>query len=292
MLVGRFAPTPSGPLHMGSLVTAVASYCEAKSQNGWWLVRIEDLDTPRVVKGAGDDILRTLEAFGFEWDGAVVYQSERFDDYETIVQDLIKAGQVYACECSRKALHAEANRYGPLGLIYPGHCRTRHLRHDKHSLRLNLAGIGAYDFEDHLQGQYSLHLAREVGDVVVKRVDGIYAYHLAVTMDDAWQGVNQIVRGTDLLEVTPLHLHINRVLGFDDAEYLHLPLVKTPEGRKLSKQTGAKALDVDQASLLLLEALRFLGQDIDPSMYDASVAEILLQAIAQWDRDQIKSTPT
>ncbi len=273
---------------MGSLVTAVASYCEAKAhKNGQWLLRIEDLDTPRVVKGASDDILRTLDVFGFEWDGTVLYQSNRFADYEAVVQDLIAAGLVYACECTRKSLHAQANRHGPLGLIYPGHCRGRHLNTQHHSLRLNVADAGTWQFTDRIHGDYTLDLSGEVGDVVLKRVDGIYAYHLAVTIDDAFQGINQIVRGADLLEVTPLHLHLNRLLGLSDAEYLHLPLIKTPDGKKLSKQTGAKALDVSNPSQLLVSALRFLRQQTNDAMLEASPAEILQHAVEHWDSKEI-----
>ncbi len=287
MVIGRFAPTPSGPLHMGSLVTAVASYCEAKAHNGQWLLRIEDLDTPRVVKGASDEILRTLDLFGFEWDGPVLYQSNRFADYEAVVQDLIAAGLIYACECSRKSLQAESNRHGPLGLIYPGHCRGRRLNPRHHSLRLNVADAGIWQFTDRLQGDYTMDLSGEVGDIVLKRVDGIYAYHLAVTIDDAFQGVNQIVRGVDLLEVTPLHLHLNRLLGLSDAEYLHLPLIKTPDGKKLSKQTGAKALDGSKSSQLLVSALQFLKQHTNDAMLEASPAEILQHAIQSWNSNVI-----
>jgi glutamyl-Q tRNA(Asp) synthetase len=287
MIIGRFAPTPSGPLHMGSLVTAVASYCDAKSQNGQWLLRVEDVDTPRVVKGSADDILRTLDCFGFEWDGEVLYQSARFDRYEQTIQDLIAQGQVYACACSRKSLQAQSPDYGPLGLIYPGTCRSRHLLTGSNSLRLDLGEAGRHEFDDLLYGHYGLDLTREVGDIVLKRVDGIYAYHLAVTLDDADQGVNQIVRGVDLLEVTPLHIYLNRLLGLDTATYLHLPLVKTPQGKKLSKQTGATALQVDKAVESLLVALEFLGQAIDPVMANARPAEILRSATENWDRDAI-----
>jgi glutamyl-Q tRNA(Asp) synthetase len=289
MIVGRFAPTPSGPLHFGSLVTAVASYCQARALDGQWLLRIEDVDTPRVLAGASDDILRTLEHFGFEWDGAVIYQSRRFGVYRDMLQRLIDDGLVYACSCSRKSLQTDAPRFGPLGLIYPGHCRTRHLDTSKHSLRFNLSGAGAYRFDDPLYGKYELDLERQVGDIVLRRVDGVYAYHLAVTVDDALQGVNQIVRGVDLLEVTPLHLHFNRLLGFDDANYLHLPLVKTEDGKKLSKQTGAQALDPTRASGLLVEALRFLGQKIDPVLLYARPEEILQVASRSWDAGRIEA---
>jgi glutamyl-Q tRNA(Asp) synthetase len=275
---------------MGSLVTAVASYCEARSQQGQWLLRIEDIDTPRVVKGASDDILHTLERFGFEWDGPVTFQSHRFDSYRERLHKLQQDGLIYACSCSRKALQAENNaRYGPLGLIYPGHCRHQHHDMSRYGLRLNLSGAGEYAFDDPLQGQFRLDLEQQVGDIVMRRIDGVYAYHLAVTVDDAAQRITQIVRGVDLLEVTPLHLHLNRLLGFDDASYLHLPLVKTTEGKKLSKQTGAKALQTHHASRLLLQALEFLGQNTEPDWLSASPAEILPEATRRWDRRLIQT---
>ena len=287
MIIGRFAPTPSGPLHFGSLVTAVASYCQARALDGQWLLRIEDVDTPRVVRGAGDDILRTLEHFGFEWDGAVIYQSQRFEVYRDRLQRLMDDGLVYACSCSRKSLQADSPRFGPLGLIYPGYCRTRHLDSARYSLRLNLAGAGVYRFDDPLYGEFSLDLQQQVGDIVLRRIDGVYAYHLAVTVDDALQGINQIVRGVDLLEVTPLHLHFNQLLGFENARYLHLPLVKTTDGKKLSKQTGAQALEHVRASELVLKALDFLGQAIDPQWISSAPAEILLEACRSWDPGRI-----
>ncbi len=280
--IGRFAPTPSGPLHFGSLVTAVASYCHARSHNGQWLIRIEDVDTPRVVAGSADQILHSLEAFGFEWDGPVLYQSQRFEAYQLALQKLLDNGYLYACQCSRKQLRREAPQQGPLGMIYPGHCRDKKLQADGNSLRLNLQAAGNIGFTDDVFGWQQLDLAGQVGDLVMKRRDQIFAYHLAVVIDDAFQQVDQIVRGADLLMSTPVHLYLNQLLGYQPARYLHLPLAKNPNGDKLSKQTGATALDPDQAAATLCSALQFLGQDTTPELAQATPAEILAEAVRQW----------
>ena len=280
---GRFAPTPSGPLHFGSLVTALASYCHARRHQADWVIRIEDIDTPRVVKGSADDILRTLEAFGFEWDGEVLFQSSRFDAYQHALHQLQQDGYIYACSCSRKQLHREAHQSGPLGLIYPGHCRHKKLPDDNASLRLNVQDAGVIAFDDLHFGRCALDLASEVGDMVMLRRDHIYAYHLAVVIDDAAQNIRQIVRGADLLHSTCLHLYLNRLLGFEAAEYLHLPLVKNSLGDKLSKQTGAQALDIDQAGALLVQALDFLGQPTNPALAQSTPTDILQHAIDHWN---------
>lgn len=285
--IGRFAPTPSGPLHYGSLVTAVASYCHARSMQGLWLLRIEDIDKPRVVKGASDDILRTLEAFGFEWDDAVLYQSQRFDAYEYVIQELIQNDSLYRCECSRKSLQNKHLDYGPLGMIYPGYCRNKKLTNRHASLRLDVRTAGIQQFTDDVFGPFSLDISNQVGDVVLKRVDGVYAYHLAVVVDDIFQGVSHIVRGADLLEVTNLHLFIYQLLDNMPPGYLHVPLATNPEGKKLSKQTGAKALNTEKPGEQLLAALEFLGQGFDRGMASASPAQILQQACNNWDSKRI-----
>jgi glutamyl-Q tRNA(Asp) synthetase len=280
---GRFAPTPSGPLHFGSLVTALASYCHARKNTADWVIRIEDVDTPRVVKGSVDIILSTLEAFGFEWDGDIIFQSQRFDAYQQALQQLKNNGVIYACNCSRKKLHREKHQTGPLGLIYPGHCRDKNLQSDDVSLRLNTQNAETLAFNDLHFGHCSLNLAKQVGDMVMLRRDHIYAYHLAVVVDDAAQQITQIVRGADLLQSTCLHLYLNQLLGFEQAEYLHLPLVKNARGDKLSKQTGAQALDTQKASELLIQALEFLGQPVVAEMKMAAPNEILQHAIVHWN---------
>lgn len=288
---GRFAPTPSGPLHLGSLVTAVASYCDARSQQGEWLLRIEDLDTPRVVRGSADDILRTLDAFGFDWDGPVLYQSQRFDAYEEALNQLKDDGLIYSCECTRKLLHASNLDSGPLGLIYPGICRNKKLNNPLLSQRLNIQDAGSIEFTDIHYGPYELDLGKQVGDIILRRIDGVYAYHLAVVLDDGLQQVNQIVRGADLLEVTAVHLHLNQLLGIQPAQYLHIPLIKTRDGKKLSKQTGALALDIHQASNLLVKSLRFLGQPVESDLHTWLPRDILQYAVSHWQRQRIPLNP-
>ncbi len=282
-MAGRFAPTPSGPLHFGSLVAALGSYCQARHRQIEWLLRIEDVDTPRVVAGAADAILRDLEAFGFEWDGPVVYQSRRFERYREHLDRLIADGAVYACVCSRRQLREQGVASGPLGQIYPGNCRRRALPLDAGTIRLDVSAAGPIGFVDRVYGEFALDLPRGVGDFVLRRADGIYAYHLAVVVDDALQGIDEVVRGADLLENTCLHLYLQRRLGLAAPAYLHLPLVNTVDGQKLSKQTGAEAVRVADAPSLLAAALRHLGQQPPAWLDGAPAREILDWAVASWD---------
>ena len=284
---GRFAPTPSGPLHFGSLVAAVASYCQARAQQGEWLLRIEDIDTPRVVAGADQQILRDLEAFGFEWDGPVLWQSTRFERYQYYLDQLLDKRQAFACECSRRTLREQGVSSGPLGQIYPGNCRDKQLGISGHSIRLNTAGAGRIGFEDAVYGHFELDLPGEVGDVVLQRTDSVYAYHLAVVVDDAEQAMTEIVRGADLLENTCVHLYLQQQLGFDAPAYLHFPLVNNPAGDKLSKQTGAAALDASQASPLLVDALAHLGQQPESDLSESGPDEVLRWAVEHWNPSQI-----
>jgi glutamyl-Q tRNA(Asp) synthetase len=285
--IGRFAPTPSGALHFGSLVAALASYCDIRSQQGRWLLRIEDVDTPRVVAGASDQILHDLRAFGFEWDGEVLYQSKRFEHYRHYLEQLLQQGDSYACQCSRRSLRKQGVSSGPLGQVYPGNCRDKKLDKKGHSLRMSTAMTtaisGGVHFQDRVYGDFSMNLEAEVGDFVLQRSDLVYAYHLAVVVDDELQGVNQIVRGADLLENTCLHLHLQQRLGFSPPAYLHLPLVSNAAGIKLSKQTGASSLNYDKASKLLVAALQHLGQQAPPELENESPAKILQWSCAHWD---------
>jgi glutamyl-Q tRNA(Asp) synthetase len=281
--IGRFAPTPSGALHFGSLVAALASYCDIRSQQGRFLLRIEDVDTPRVVVGAADQILRDLEAFGFSWDGDVIYQSTRFEHYRHYLDQLRQQGDCYACQCSRRSLREQGVSSGPLGQIYPGNCRHKMLDRNGRSLRMSTAMATAARFLDRVYGDFAMNLDTQVGDFVLRRNDGVYAYHLAVVVDDELQGVNQIVRGADLLENTCLHLHLQQRLGFSTPSYLHLPLVSNAAGIKLSKQTGAISLDYDEASNLLIAALQHLGQHPPPQLGNESPAEILRWSCDHWD---------
>lgn len=290
-LTGRFAPSPSGPLHFGSLVAAVASYCEAKSGHGLWLLRIEDVDTPRVVAGASEQILRDLEAFGFAWDGAVLYQSDQFEHYQFYLDQLLAQGDCYACECSRRSLREHGVRTGPLGQIYPGLCRLKQLPVANHSLRLNTEKASSIGFSDRVYGEFALNLPESVGDFVLKRVDNVFAYHLAVVVDDQLQGVNQVVRGADLLENTCLHLYLQQKLSFATPEYMHIPLVNNALGVKLSKQTGATALDHRHASRQLVAALRHLGQAPPAELDHHDPGEILRWAVDNWNHALISVPP-
>ena len=282
-IIGRFAPTPSGPLHFGSLVTALASYCHAKSQQGQWLIRIEDVDTPRIVDGSLDLILNDLEAFGFEWDGEIIYQSDQFERYEAGLQQLLKQGHAYACECSRRSLRAAGVKTGPLGMIYPGTCRHKQLQQKNHSIRINTESNRDLGYQDQLFGQVGFNISEQSGDFVIRRADGIYAYHLAVVLDDELQNINQVVRGADLLEATCLHLYLQQLLGITPPEYLHVPLVRNNNGDKLSKQTGATALDTSQVATLLVSALRILGQPVEQGLDKATASEIVEHAVRSWD---------
>jgi len=286
-IIGRFAPTPSGPLHFGSLVSALASYCQAKSQQGQWLIRIEDVDTPRIVDGSALQILNQLELFGFEWDGEIIYQSDQFERYEAATQRFLEQGNAFYCQCSRRGLRQAKARSGPLGLIYPGTCRTSQLDKQNHSIRINTENTGVTRYIDRLLGQVEIDISKQIGDFVIRRADKIYAYHLAVVVDDDSQGINQVVRGADLLEATCVHLYLQHLLGFKTPEYLHVPLVRNTKGDKLSKQTGATALDTSQAATLLLDALRVLGQPIEPGLNRSTAREIVEQAVRSWDYRRI-----
>lgn len=283
--IGRYAPSPTGPLHFGSLVAAVGSYLDARSQGGLWLLRMEDLDKPREMPGAADGILRTLEAFGFQWDGAVLYQSRRADAYESALDRLMSDGAVFHCACSRSEI-ADSGLHGGLeGPIYPGTCRNglpagRHAR----ALRLRVpdASLG---FEDVLQGVVRQNLARDIGDFIVRRADGCHAYQLAVVVDDAHQGVTHVVRGADLLLSTPRQLLLQRLLGLPALHYQHLPVAVNQAGEKLSKQTHAAALDEYRPGPALWRALSFLRQAPPEELRSASIEEIWAWAVANWRRD-------
>lgn len=275
---GRFAPTPSGPLHFGSLVAALGSYLEARSRHGAWLLRIEDVDPPRVVAGSADTILRTLDTFGFEWDGPVVYQSHRTEAYRAALADLRRLDLVYACSCSRKQL-AETARRGIDGPVYPGTCRTRHA-HDGHLAQRFRVPDARITFRDGLLGRVACDMAQECGDFVLRRADGVYTYQLAVVVDDAEQDISHIVRGADLLTSTPRQIVLQQALGLPTPNYLHLPVALDERGDKLSKQTLAQPVDPAQPLPALQAAAAFLGLSPEPA--PASLAEFWLAATAAW----------
>lgn len=288
---GRFAPSPTGPLHFGSLVAAIASFLDARSRDGEWLVRMEDLDPPREVPGAADDILRTLEGFGLHWDGAVVYQSRRAEAYQAARETLAEQGALYACACTRKEIQRTA-RPGPEGPIYPGTCREGPpAGRPARSLRVRVDGA-RLRYQDLLLGAFEEDLAAEVGDFIVRRADGLTAYQLAVVVDDAWQGVTHVVRGSDLLSSTGRQIHLQQLLGLPTPAYLHLPVATHADGTKLSKQTGAPPVDLARAPAWLVAALRFLGQEPPAELAGGHVGEILDWASANWARDRIPARAT
>ncbi len=282
--IGRFAPTPSGYLHFGSLVAALASWLDARAADGRWLVRMEDLDPPREVAGAQAAILQTLDSYGLHWDGEVVYQSLRHDAYQQVIDRLLAQGLAYACTCSRKQLE-------PYQGIYPGTCRNAGHKTEDAAIRVRVPEL-LYRFEDRVQGAYSQHLGRESGDFVIRRRDGLYAYQLAVVLDDAWQGVTDIVRGADLLDSTPRHLYLQELLGLPQPRYLHVPLIIQPDGNKLGKSYRSPPLDPDQAAPLLVRALRALGQAPEADLADGSVQDVLGWGVAHWNSDAIPHVRT
>ncbi len=279
---GRFAPSPTGPLHFGSLIAALGSFLEARRRGGEWLVRIEDVDTPRTAPGATTAILRALERYGLHWDGPVIHQSQRAAHYQAALESLLDAGWVYPCTCSRQAL-AGCRRGRDGAPIYPGTCRAGPHQIDRPTaLRLRVTDA-PLTFQDAIQGEYRQQLEREVGDFVLRRADGVFAYQLAVVVDDAAQGVTQVVRGADLLDSTPRQIVLQRLLGLPTPDYAHLPVAVDRRGDKLSKQTGAPPLDEHNPGPVLWVALRFLGQQPPPELARESVATIIAWAIAHWD---------
>jgi glutamyl-Q tRNA(Asp) synthetase len=284
---GRFAPSPTGPLHLGSLVAAVGSWAEARTRGGEWLVRMEDLDPPREVPGAAAAILGTLEALGLDWDGPVVYQSTRAEAYRAALDELQRKDALFPCACTRKEIADSAIAVLDGSLVYPGTCR-RGLPPGRPARATRVrVGAAVVDFDDGLQGRVRQDLAREVGDFVLVRADGLFAYQLAVVVDDAAQGVTDVVRGADLLDSTPRQLFLQRLLGLPTPRYLHLPVAIDARGEKLSKQTLAAPIDGSRPAAALAAALRFLGQSPPAGLERASGRTTLEWAAAHWDRGRI-----
>ncbi|MGQ0587695.1 MAG: tRNA glutamyl-Q(34) synthetase GluQRS [Gammaproteobacteria bacterium] len=281
---GRFAPTPSGPLHLGSLLAATASWLDARSRGGSWLLRIDDLDRARCPPGMDAQILRQLEAHGLRWDETPRYQSDHLDQYRDALAQLERRDFVYACTCSRAALKA-ASRRGPDDFVYPGACRDAQ-RTGRASRRLRL-GDQALCFDDGWQGRQCRSLAAEVGDFVVRRADGQYAYQLACAVDEVRQGVTDVVRGADLLGSTFRQLRVLEMLGLPPPGYRHLPVLADARGRKLSKQNHAPAVAAGQALSNLRRCLRLMNQD---DMDAASPEELLRNAAARWDATRVSRT--
>ena len=286
LTIGRFAPSPTGPLHFGSLVAATASYLAARHVSGRWLLRLEDIDKPREQLGAADNIILTLANYGFEWDEAILFQSQRLEAYTKALQSL--KDFAYACTCSRKTLQ-QNSLVGPYGLIYARTCLNRYhqgLPDSPYAIRLFCPAV-VIGFQDAIQGNYSQQLSHDIGDFVIKRADGLFAYQLAVVVDDAYQGVTQIVRGADLLDNTPRQIYLQQLLGYATPSYAHIPLVIDHKGQKLSKQNLAPALPMHQRLETLVRVSHFLGQDSPPAEAFYSLADYWDWAIAYWDINKV-----
>ncbi|WP_343683066.1 tRNA glutamyl-Q(34) synthetase GluQRS [Acinetobacter baylyi] len=273
--VGRFAPSPTGPLHFGSLITAIASYCDAKTHQGKWLIRIEDTDIPRIYPGSETHILACIDAFGFQPDGEILFQRDRLDLYENVLEQLKAQNLVYACQCTRKILGSNA--------IYSGTCRNLNLPFQNQAIRVKVKDQ-LICFDDRLQGIQCSNLAHDLGDFVLKRRDGIINYQLAVVVDDYVQGMTHVVRGADLLDNTQRQIWLGDLLGYPRLHYLHLPLAMNAQGQKLSKQNMAAALDLSKASQYIQQALAALHQ---PAVDLDTPDRMLKQAVAQWQLNHI-----
>jgi glutamyl-Q tRNA(Asp) synthetase len=277
--VGRFAPTPSGDLHLGSLYTAVASYLDARSQRGRWLLRIEDVDAAREVAGSAAGMLRTLEAFGFEWDGAVVRQRDRSEIYAGALQSLRERGMTFECSCSRLQLEDESR--------YPGTCRDGPSVSGVPTATRLCVKPGHIQICDRIQGTYRQDVAAAVGDVILKRRDAVFAYLLAVVVDDAAQGVTHVVRGADLLDNTPRQIFLQRALGLPQPTYAHVPVLTEADDTKLAK--SRRSVRVDQGEVLpqLLVIFSMLGLRAPAALTAATIPDAWEWAIPQWHIEQV-----
>ncbi len=282
--IGRFAPSPSGPLHFGSLVAGLASYLDARSAQGQWLLRMEDLDPAREPPSAADQILSTLDVFGLHWDGPVLYQSTRLEAYANALANLQRRGLLYSCDCSRQQILA-------IGGVYDNRCRQRGLPPTAGALRVKVPDE-TFRFVDAIQGAQHQHLLRECGDFVLRRKDGLFAYQLAVIVDDDMQNITHIVRGSDLLDSTPRQLYLQGLLGYPTPQYAHIPVAVNDNGQKLSKQHFATPLDLQRPNVQLLAALRFLGQKPSPDLACASTAELLTWGVTHWDIQAVPKLAT
>jgi glutamyl-Q tRNA(Asp) synthetase len=284
---GRFAPTPSGPLHLGSLVTAVASYLSVKSAGGLWLVRIEDVDAERTQPGMADEILRTLDAFGLYWDEDVVYQSHRLKLYRENIEVLKQKKQAYLCSCSRREIGEGLRVSVDGGAVYPRYCAVAPRFSEKPcAVRLRTEGQ-TRAFDDRVFGVVSQNVGVDVGDFVIRRADGFFAYHFAVVVDDALQGITEVVRGSDLLLSTPRQLLLQDLLGHKHPSYAHVPLALNLNGEKLSKQTKAPAILSEKASSQLVFCLKFLGQEVPAGLEETRPQEVLNWGVQNWNWDLV-----
>ncbi|OOV86262.1 tRNA glutamyl-Q(34) synthetase GluQRS [Oceanospirillum linum] len=275
--IGRFAPTPSGPLHFGSLVAALASYLDAKAHNGLWLMRIEDIDPPREQPGASDAILQALEAFELFRDGKVMYQSQQNERYQDQVDQLLDQGLAYRCQCSRKQLKGYT--------VYPNSCRKNPPPTDA-ECAIRLKTDGSFSIEDRIQGHCQWPMD-QVGDFIIQRRDKLFAYQLAVVLDDKEQGINQVVRGYDILESTPRQLQLLKHLNLTPPAYAHIPVIVQANGQKLSKQNLAPAINSKEKHQLLLRALAALQVFPEQEIQACAYSDILHWAVSQWDPSRL-----
>lgn len=276
---GRFAPSPSGELHFGSLVAALASFLDAKANNGLWLVRVEDIDPPREKPGASESILTTLQAYGMQWDEPVLFQSEQSQLYHQVLNYLLKTKQSYCCQCTR----AEIKK---IGGIYQGHCQSLGLPTENNAIRL-VNQKPLHQYYDRIQGDIICDQALAEEDFIIFRKDGLFAYQLAVVVDDIYQGITHIVRGCDLIEPTARQLSFYQLLGIKPATYAHVPLAVTDEGYKLSKQNKAPPIDCQQPQPTLIAALKFLGLRPPNNLAEVSVEELISWAIKHWNLNAV-----
>ena len=283
---GRFAPSPTGPLHFGSLIAAVGSYLQAKQQHGEWLVRIDDIDPPREKKGAATDILTTLEGFGFEWDSDVLYQSSKLQHYQEAVNNLIKQQLAYPCSCSKKSILKKTGQTEG-EVVYPGFCRDKPLeKSSEYSVRLRCSSEHIH-FDDTIQGKQAINLEKLKGDFVIQRRDHHFSYQLATGIDDAEQGITEVVRGADLLDCTACQLHVQRMLNLPSPHYCHLPVALNDVGQKLSKQSHATPIVTKNSVVLLYKALKFLGQKPPAHLMKANQEELWCWAKTHWRLDLV-----
>ena len=277
--IGRFAPSPTGPLHFGSAVAAIASFLDARANNGQWLLRIEDIDPPREQAGASRSIVDTLLALGLEWDGDVIYQSARLEFYQATLERLAGLGRLYECACTRREIGT-----GP----YPGTCRNGISAHKtRRSLRF-LVHNKTYRFNDKTYGPQSEVVAEACGDFTVRRADGLFSYHLAVVADDAEQGINNIVRGVDLITSTARQIALQEALGYPHPAYRHIPIVCDSAGNKLSKQTGARGIECEDPRDIWRQALAFLRQQDCDKLPPESLPSIVKSAIRNWQPENLQ----
>ena len=274
--IGRFAPSPTGPLHFGSLLAAIASYLDARANNGSWLLRMEDLDPPREPAGAAELILQQLSLLGLQWDGDVLYQSSRLNAYEQILQQLQAKNLCYNCDCTRSQIRE-------MGNVYNGSCRQRSFPvQQEFAVRLKTEAVNIA-IDDLVQGHYEQNIARDVGDFVIRRKDSLFAYQLAVVIDDEFQNITHIIRGYDLIDSTPRQIYLQRLLNFKQPHYGHIPIIVDQQGQKLSKQGFAPAINTDNAPLLIHRALKVLGQSPPAARQFHTPQALLAWATENWD---------